>query len=83
LRRGKEYVGVTSLFVGAAPYLDEPQLRAEELERGIEIANPQHGMKISHDGPFGLGLDLQALPALDSKARLKTRLQAISGIERV
>src|SRR5262249_10194236 len=55
LRGGKKHVGVTSLFVGAAADLDEPELVAEELERSIEIANPQHGMKISHDRPFGLG----------------------------
>src|SRR5258708_35538534 len=34
---------------------NEPELVAKEAQRGVEIANPQHGMKVSHDGPFGLG----------------------------
>ena len=36
-----------------APDFDKAKLIPEERERGIEVADPQHGVKVSHKRPFG------------------------------
>src|SRR5262249_32471225 len=74
LRGSKKHIGVTSLFVRAAPQLNDPELVAKESQRGVEIANPQHGMKISHDGPFVWVVHaLEALPGQGSSSTVQAR----------
>ena len=49
LGRGKEHQGVTVLLVDAAADLLQSQHVAVEVERGVEIADAQHGVQKSHD----------------------------------
>src|SRR5215470_6968655 len=54
---GEEDQGVAVLVVDPPAHLLEAELVAIEIERGIEIADAQHGMKISHESlTFGAGI---------------------------
>src|SRR5262249_23615777 len=44
---GEEDQGVAVLVVDAATNLCEPELVAVEVESGVEIADTQHGMKVT------------------------------------
>ncbi len=50
---GEEHQRVAVLLVLAPAHLLQAELVAVEVERGVEIAHAQHGMKISHDGLSG------------------------------
>src|SRR5262249_16177413 len=81
LRRGEKHIGVASLFVGTAPHLDEPELIAKESERGVEIADPQHGMKISHLTDLSVWVvhARQALPGQGASSTVQARLKEHPG----
>src|SRR5712671_4176148 len=48
-RPRQEHEGVAVFLVDPPPYLGKTELVAIEIERGVEITNAQHGMKISHE----------------------------------
>ena len=48
----QEHQRVAPGGVLVAPRLDEPELAHEELQRRLEIPDPQHRVKETHDGEY-------------------------------